>query len=415
MITDFKKLEHENSWEYGLRLIESKVNGEIDCDWQDIVEHLELDCHRDSLRKATNVTCYSGLEVAKYYKRKIEEMTLKQSSDEANPYEELTLELEMKKIELQKERVKISTLRNELNKAIREESRKELFYESIRQAITNTPLEPIHFIPTCTQQSDKEYLLTFADVHYGATFDVGINKYSPEVCQERFNQLFNEVMTIIEEEGISHLHVASNGDLIQGVLRITDVKLNSITMIEQIMGIARLIASFLNQLSQYTRVTYYHCINANHSELRLLGTKSGELQEDVELLIGNYIKDLLTPNERTTVVIGEECVMDINLCGYNIGLLHGQNVKNKETFIRDLSVTRHKEYDYLIMGHIHHYTCTTVSTTRDGNPTQVISVPSIVGSCPYSQKIMKTSPSGALLLCFKENSGKINTYELNLK
>ena len=412
---DFKKKNNETSWEYGLRLIESKVNGEIDCDWQDIVEHLELDCHRDSLRKAANVTPYSGLAVAKYYKDKIEELVTSQSTSTGSSCEDLVLELELKKIELQKERVKISTLRNELNKAVREESRKELFYESIRQAIANTPLEPIHFIPTYAQQSDKEYLLTFADVHYGATFDVGFNKYSPEVCQERFNQLFNKVVTIIEEEGISHLHVASNGDLIQGVLRITDVKLNSITMIEQVMGIARLIASFLNQLSQYTHVTYYHCINANHSELRLLGTKSGELQEDVELLIGNYIKDLLAPNERTNVVIGEECVMDINLCGYNIGLLHGQNVKNKETFIRDLSVTRHKEYDYLIMGHIHHYTCTTVSTTRDGNPTQVISVPSIVGSCPYSQKIMKTSPSGALLLCFKENSGKINTYELNLK
>ena len=49
-----------------------------------------------------------------------------------------------------------------------------------------------------------------------------------------------------------------------------------------------------------------------------------------------------------------------------------------------------KTYDYLILGHIHHYTCATVSTTKDGNPTQVISVPSIVGSCPYSQKIMKT-------------------------
>ena len=77
-------------------------------------------------------------------------------------------------------------------------------------------------------------------------------------------------------------------------------------------------------------------------------------------------------------------------------------------------ITRHKTYDYLILGHIHHYTCATVSTTKDGNPTQVISVPSIVGSCPYSQKIMKTSPSGALLLCFKEGKGKTNTYEINL-
>ena len=67
------------------------------------------------------------------------------------------------------------------------------------------------------------------------------------------------------------------------------------------------------------------------------------------------------------------------------------------------------------MGPVHHYSCVTVSTTQAGNPTQVISVPSVVGSCPHSQKIMKTSPSGALLLCFKEKSGKINTYELNLK
>ena len=49
-------------------------------------------------------------------------------------------------------------------------------------------------------------------------------------------------------------------------------------------------------------------------KLRLLGSKSGELQEDVVLLIGNYIKDLLSLNERVEVVIGDDCVMDIELC-----------------------------------------------------------------------------------------------------
>lgn len=77
-------------------------------------------------------------------------------------------------------------------------------------------------------------------------------------------------------------------------------------------------------------------------------------------------------------------------------------------------ITKHKNYDFLILGHIHHYTCATVSTGKDGNPTQVISVPSIVGSCPYSKKIMKTSPSGALLMTFTNGKGKTNTFELNL-
>lgn len=408
-----ERRENETDWEFCWRCICAKIEKTIDCEWQDIVEEFCLDMHRDTLRKATNVGEFSAYKVYQYCQEQMEQMSIQSSPKDMQS--DLLHELEMKKIELQKERVKISTLRSELNKTIREESRKELFYASIRDAVVNNPLEPIQFIPTYTQQVNKEYLLVFADVHYGATFDVGVNKYSPDICQERFNQLFNNVVEIIEEEGISHLHIASCGDLIQGILRITDISLNSITMIEQVIGIARLVANFLNQLSQYVHITYYHCINANHSELRLLGTKSGELQEDVELLIGNYIKDLLTLNERIDINIGEECVLDIDLCGYNIALLHGQNVKNKETFIRDLSTTRHKNYDYLIMGHIHHYSCVTVSTTQDGNPTQVISVPSVVGSCPYSQKIMKTSPSGALLLCFKEKSGKINTYELNLK
>ena len=409
---NLEKLENETDYEYGLRIIEQKVNREIDLDWDEICDLLHLDVHKDSLRKATSVTPYSGVAVANYYKNKIANMVVEAQPEQSQ--NDLLMELEMKKIELQKERVKISTLRNELNKTIREESRKELFYANLRDEIINNPLEPIQFTPLYTQQSNKDYLLTFSDVHYGSTFDAGINKYSPEICKERFNQLFGEVVELIEDESISHLNVASCGDLIQGVLRLSDVSLNSITMIEQIMGISRLVADFLHQLSQHTSVTYYHCINANHSELRLLGSKSGELQEDVELLIGNYIKDLLTLNERVEVVIGNDSVMDIELCGYNIGLLHGQHIKNKETYVRDLSVTRHKDYDFVVMGHIHHYSCVTVSTTKDGNPTQIISVPSVVGSCPYSQKIMKTAPSGALMLCFKENKGKVNTYEINL-
>ena len=407
-----KKRDNETQWEFGLRIIESKIDGEIDLEWQDIVELLDLDVHRDSLRKATNVTPYSGIAVAKYYKHKIEAMMCEQGETDTN-IQSLIDELEIKKIELMKEKVKISTLRSELNKTIRETSRKELFYEELHNAIINNPLKDVEFNTCYEPKQNKEYLLSFADVHYGSTFDVGLNKYSPEICEQRFIQLYNETVEIIKENRINHLHVASLGDLIQGILRITDLSLNSISMIEQILGVERLIANFLNNLSVHCNITYYHTINANHSELRLLGTKSGELGEDVELLIGNHIKDLLSNNQRVKVIIGDDTIMDINLCGYEIGLTHGQHIKNKENFIRDLGITRHKYYHYLILGHIHHFTCTTVSTNEDGSATQVISVPSMVGSCPYSKKIMKTSPSGGVLFEFTKEKGKTRTYEIN--
>ena len=338
------------------------------------------------------------------------------SKQNEDSIEDLLLQLETKKLELRKERTKISALRKELNKNVNSLAARELFFEELHNAIVANPLKPVEFYPIVPHKIVKDYLLVFGDVHYGSTFSVGINEYSPEICKERFEEMFKQTVEIIQEEGVEHINVASLGDLIQGILRISDIQLNSISMIEQIMGIARIVANFLNQLSKFVTVRYYHTINANHSELRLLGTKSGELKEDVELLIGNYIKDLLVLNERVQVIIGNDIVMDLKLdTGYEVALTHGQHIKDKASFIANLGLSRQKHYDYLIMGHIHHYTCQTVGTTQSKAPIQVISAPSIVGSCPYSEKIMKSAPSGAILLVFKENRGKAVTHELNFK
>ena len=60
----YAKHENENDYEYGLRLISIKVEeSPDDLDWQDIVEALDLNIHRDSLRKAASTTPYSGLDV----------------------------------------------------------------------------------------------------------------------------------------------------------------------------------------------------------------------------------------------------------------------------------------------------------------------------------------------------------------
>ena len=53
----YNQLENEDSYEYGLRLIETKIEqNPPDLEWSDIVDLLGLDIHYDSLRKAANVT-----------------------------------------------------------------------------------------------------------------------------------------------------------------------------------------------------------------------------------------------------------------------------------------------------------------------------------------------------------------------
>ena len=61
-ISDFTKLENETLFEWKLRLCKAKINKEIDLDWQEIVELLDLDISADHLRK----TAYGMMEYDNY-------------------------------------------------------------------------------------------------------------------------------------------------------------------------------------------------------------------------------------------------------------------------------------------------------------------------------------------------------------
>jgi len=78
MIEEINRYENETDFEYGLRLLTEKVEGKLnkDTDWQDIVDELGLNVHRDTLRKSFNKTdyCqeygYSGYDILQYFKDK---------------------------------------------------------------------------------------------------------------------------------------------------------------------------------------------------------------------------------------------------------------------------------------------------------------------------------------------------------
>lgn len=96
----YKQLENEDSYEYGLRLIETKIEqNPPDLEWSDIVDLLGLDIHYDSLRKAANVTPYCGYRVMKYFKEKY----ARGSGEES-----YLGELDQKMLEFQKERQRFS-------------------------------------------------------------------------------------------------------------------------------------------------------------------------------------------------------------------------------------------------------------------------------------------------------------------
>lgn len=402
-----KKKDDETEYEYGLRLIKTKKEGIVDLDWSEIVTLTGLELNKDSLRKSQD-TIYGGYNVAKYYENKIEEMIKEKSDNNNKELKKLLLEIENNRREMEKEKKKIQTLNVERNKMTRLEGRKELFYQSIGDAIERLPLP--EFQPISGFINDNfEYLLAWADIHYNADFKSENNAYSREECQKRFEVLTGKVIDMCLEKGITKLHIVGCGDDIQGILRLTDLRLNETSVVESVVEVSRLIANVINEISSVCDVEYYHTMNSNHTQMRNLGTKANELRrEDVEFIIGNYIKDLLSNNERVTINLTDKEYQSFELAGQNIVAMHGHQVKNIKKVINDYSQMHRKFYDIALLGHLHGGQ--SISVGEGNGNTEVKIVPSIVGSDPYSDTLMVGSKSMAKMYKVESNCGITEEY-----
>lgn len=330
-------------------------------------------------------------------------------------------ELDLKFAAIRKENIKLQTANIERNRIDRNASRQEMYYEYIGRTCDTLPL-PV-FEPLCVESSNayekvftEEYIVALADLHYGARFSSENNIYSPEVTKERLEFLSNELVRFIKEKGIQKLHIASLGDLLQGILRINDLRINDSTVVKSTVEISRLIASLLNELSRFINIEYYHTPMANHTQIRPLGSKANELMdEDLEYLIGNYIKDLCRDNERITVHLADEGkgYIDIPILGYEIVALHGHQIKNVDSSLKDLSMLRRSFIDYLILGHYH---AGKEITSNEGccGDAEILIAPSFVGSDPYSDSLMKGSKAAVKIYGFNEVYGHDETYKIIL-
>ena len=127
---------NESDFDYKVRLCIAKLNKEIDLDWSEIVDLLGLNCSADHLRK-----------LAYAYKEMSENIETRQV--DVVEEDEFLDKLIMKKLELQKERVKLQAEKTEINKWIREQGRSEVFYEKYLEAITKRELPKVPDYKIC--------------------------------------------------------------------------------------------------------------------------------------------------------------------------------------------------------------------------------------------------------------------------
>lgn len=376
--------------------IRGKINGEIDMEWQDIIDEYNLPITNVTLRKACSSMPFGCKFVLDYFSdKKVDN-------------------LDEKAAVLREERQKIQTLNMERRRLDREESRHKLYFEYVRNAIEALP--PPEFKPAWAENTEKEYILCLADIHYGAAFKSANNEYSPEICTERFSRLLEEAKRFMEEHKVSGLKVVSLGDDVQGLLRMSDIRLNDSSVVKAVVDVSRLIAMFLNRLSAYGYIEYYHVPTSNHSQNRNLGTKASELPwEDMEYIIGNYIKDLLAGNGHVKVHLageGKEFIK-IPVFDFNVVAMHGHQFRNADEAIRRLSLLHRQFIDVLLIGH-QHSSKETVGFERESSDAEVLVCPSFIGSDSYSDRLMVGAKPAVKIFGFDKKYCHTETYKIIL-
>ncbi|HBY19632.1 MAG TPA: hypothetical protein DEG71_01210 [Clostridiales bacterium] len=330
--------------------------------------------------------------------------------------EDVLKEINVKQTSLQKEKYKIQSLRLDMNRIIRESSRTELLVEEFINAIKEmSPLPYPEFKPLQNQKVDKQYVLSFADAHYGKQFESITNTYDLDIVYERFNKLLTETIDIIEECKISKLTILALGDLIEGMcLRISQLSNIKIGITQQTVKFMRFIVSWLNKLGEYVEIDYYQTPYSNHTQIRPFGTKANEFaDEDMEQIIFAYIHDMLDSNPRIRV---NECLtkyLIFKIFNYNIIAGHGHDIKNTTDFIKDASSKYKIFFDYAFFAHKHSSGNKAVGE-GDSNNCEIINIPSIMGSDEYADDLFVGSKAGATLIEFTEKQGKRKTYDIIL-
>ena len=410
MEKNLQKLSSENESQYIWRIGQAKDAGLIDATWEELAPRLNTELGIDE-------TEWRGESA---FRKKYRVM--QQAYDDVfskHQFGDAHLdELDAKKRELEKEKIKIQTEKLEYNRWLREEARDELICEKICDAIRSMPpLDVPEVLPAHVAGrvfGNREGCLLIADAHYGVDLKIAglfgetINEYSPEIFEDRMWNLLEQTIDICQREGFSVLNVYDLGDEVDGLLRVSQLWKLRYGVIESTIRYGRFITEWLNELSKYVYVKYQMVSDSNHCQLRMLGQPKNTFKnENMAHIIAEKIMDRLGSNPNFEFVKNPTGYVFDNLVGYNVLGVHGE-CKNLEHAIKDFSKTYGVTVDFMVAGHKHHQKSENIGIKSD-----VISAPSIIGIDDYSLSLHKTSDPGATLFVLEE--GKGNTIEYKIK
>lgn len=274
---------------------------------------------------------------------------------------DLRSDLDMKRIEFQKERQRFFDQRREYNKLVTESGRFEHLCDTLSAVVENldTTVGQLQFVhetkhgDTC----DNEAVLVCSDWHFGMVTDNAFNKYDTNICKERVQTLVDAAIDRLLLHKCRKLHLVVLGDLFQGHIHTSARVASEELVCDQIMGVSEILAQAINELSQYVEETVVYMTYGNHG--RTVPNKKDNIHRDnLERLIPWWLEYRLQGNDSVSFAEdnGTEFLF-IEAAGHDICASHGDldTVKSSPRLLSTLFHKRFgKDIEYILLGDKHH-------------------------------------------------------------
>ena len=371
-----------------------KMEGLNDKDWSEIVSDYDMDISRDCLRKSFTAPL-GGYAIYRY-------MNELNSSDD-----EKLKEIEDKRLELEKEKIRFQDQRREYKKYLRQDARFEHLKDTIKAEIRKISSNKELTEPYCKpMNSNREAVLILSDWHIGVTNDNHWNKFNLDIAKQRINKLLNKTIEYCELHNVNTIHIEILGDIINGYLHVGNRIENEEDVISQTMTAAEILCEFVTELSAHISTVKIYSATGNHGRCTSNLKDSIEV-ENFERLITWYMKSRLN-NNRIEFIDNEidDNIIVMRFLNETIYACHGHMdkpnsaISNLSRMLKEFPTEAH-------FGHYHSYKEFDeydMTTTVNGT---------LSGVDEYAKRIRKTGSPMQVLMIYNEE-GRECTYKIKL-
>ena len=300
------------------------------------------------------------------------------------------------KINMQKERFKLSDERTQANAYIRrlarEETIKEIGLQAAREMNAKKMLEPEMI---SENNGINSAILEISDWHLGLDFENYWNKYNLDETKRRVSLLRDKTIEKCLANNVKELYVVNLSDLIAGRIHLS-IRLESrIDVISQTMLAAELVSEMLMDFAKYFEVHYYDCLD-NHSRLEPNKKDAMDL-ESLARIIPWYLSERVGKFVNIHQNNFGDDIITFETKGYKILGVHGDKDK-PNVVVKNLTCMTHEHYDLVLTAHLHHF------SADEQNETLVVSNGSLMGTDTYSANLRLSSKASQNLIIVTDDS-----------